>query len=208
MSEIAKMTLSEKGMSFANAVKYQLDKNVFAINNNTNVINNKEIKENKEKINTTNNTKNKVAPIKRKNVPKKINEKEKEIKDEEDNEENNEIVINIKSKPKEEKIKEKNIIIKESKEKKEYDLEIKDYKTYLHKIEKNKEKINYDPNIINSLLSQMNSLSEKQLSLIDVMDNIQMETQGHIKELNKRITKLERNIEDLNNELYYIKNDN
>ena len=31
-------TLSEKGMSFANAVKYQLDKNIFAINNNTNVI--------------------------------------------------------------------------------------------------------------------------------------------------------------------------
>ena len=54
----------------------------------------------------------------------------------------------------------------------------------------------------------MNSLSEKQLSLIDVMDNIQMETQGQIKELNKRITKLERNIEELNNELYYIKNDN
>lgn len=31
-------TLTEKGMTFANAVKYQLDKNVFAINNNTNVI--------------------------------------------------------------------------------------------------------------------------------------------------------------------------
>ncbi|MDO5555147.1 MAG: hypothetical protein Q4G09_00390 [Clostridia bacterium] len=31
-------SLSEKGMSFANAVKYQLDKNIFAINNNTNVI--------------------------------------------------------------------------------------------------------------------------------------------------------------------------
>ena len=36
--EELKKTLSEKGMSFANAVKYQLDKNVFAINNNTNVI--------------------------------------------------------------------------------------------------------------------------------------------------------------------------
>ncbi len=31
-------TLTEKGMTFANAVKYQLDKNVFAINNNTNVV--------------------------------------------------------------------------------------------------------------------------------------------------------------------------
>ena len=54
----------------------------------------------------------------------------------------------------------------------------------------------------------MNSLSEKKLSLIDVMDNIQIETQGQIKDLNKRITKLERNIEELNNELYYIRNDN
>ena len=54
----------------------------------------------------------------------------------------------------------------------------------------------------------MNSLSEKQLSLIDVMDNIQMETQGQIKDLNKRISKLEKTIEELNNELYYIKNGN
>lgn len=36
--EELRKTLTEKGMSFANAVKYQLDKNVFAINNNTNVI--------------------------------------------------------------------------------------------------------------------------------------------------------------------------
>ncbi len=107
--------------------------------------------------------------------------------------------------------------------KEEYDDEVDDYKNYLNKNEKKKGKIKkdnekekekenenetYDANIINTLLSQMNSLSEKQLSLIDVMDNIQMETQGHMKELNKRITKLERTIEDLNNELYYIKNDN
>ena len=88
--------------------------------------------------------------------------------------------------------------------------EVDDYKNYLNKNDKNKksEIYSYDPNIINTLLSQMNSLSEKQLSLIDVMDNIQMETQGEIKDLNKRISKLERNIEELNNELYYIKNDN
>ena len=42
----------------------------------------------------------------------------------------------------------------------------------------------------------MNSLSQKQLSLIDVMDNIQMETQGQIKQLNKRISKLEKNVEE------------
>ena len=39
------------------------------------------------------------------------------------------------------------------------------------------------------------------------MDNIQMETQGQINQLNKRITKLEKNVEDLNNELYYLKNE-
>jgi len=65
-----------------------------------------------------------------------------------------------------------------------------------------------DPNIINTLLSQMNSLSKKQLSLIDIMDNVHMETQGQIKDLNKKLSKLERSMEDLNNEFYYIKNDN
>ena len=75
---------------------------------------------------------------------------------------------------------------------------------------KNKDSENktYDPNIINTLLSQMNSLSEKQLSLIDIVDNVHMETKGQIKDLNKKLSKLERYMEDLNNELYYIKNDN
>ena len=77
-------------------------------------------------------------------------------------------------------------------------------------ISKNKDSENktYDPNIINTLLSQMNSLSEKQLSLIDIVDNVHMETKGQIKDLNKKLSKLERYMEDLNNELYYIKNDN
>ena len=39
------------------------------------------------------------------------------------------------------------------------------------------------------------------------MDNIQMETQGQINQLNKKISKLEKNVEDLNNELYYLKNE-
>jgi chromosome segregation ATPase len=99
-----------------------------------------------------------------------------------------------------------------NKKKDNHDDEVDEYKNYINKkdnkINKENETETYDPNILNTLLSQMNSLSEKQLSLIDVMDNIQMETQGQIKELNKRITKLERNIEELNNELYYIKNDN
>ena len=172
-----------------------------------NIVNKKEIKDDTEKPNTENSIKNKAAPIKRNKVNKKINEKEKEkeIKPEEKIESNNE-KINIKYKIKED-TKEKNIIYKDNTNEKQEDIEIKDYKTYLNRSEKNKEKMNYDPNIINSLLSQMNSLSEKQLSLIDVMDNIQMETQGQIKQLNKRISKLEKNLEELNNELYYLKNE-
>ena len=92
---------------------------------------------------------------------------------------------------------------------------IDDFKMNKNKFEKistnkdNEIKIKtYDPNIINTLLSQMNSLSKKQLSLIDIMDNVHMETQGQIKDLNKKLSKLERSMEDLNNEFYYIKNDN
>ena len=96
------------------------------------------------------------------------------------------------------------------------DDELDDYKNYLNKNENKNSKINkknetsekYDPNIINTLLSQMNSLSEKQVSLLDLMDNIRLETKGHIRDLNKRISKLERNMEELNNELAQIKNDN
>ena len=185
-----------------------IDNNNEDINNEItiNIVNKKEIKDDTEKPNTENIIKNKAAPIKRNKVNKKINEKEKEkeIKPEEKNESNND-KINIKYKIKED-TKEKNIIYKDNTDEKQEDIEIKDYKTYLNRSEKNKEKMNYDPNIINSLLSQMNSLSEKQLSLIDVMDNIQMETQGQIKQLNKRISKLEKNLEELNNELYYLKN--
>ena len=186
-----------------------IDNNNEDINNEItiNIVNKKEIKDDTEKPNTENIIKNKAAPIKRNKINKKINEKEKEkeIKPEEKIESNNE-KINIKYKIKED-TKEKNIIYKDNTDEKQEDIEIKDYKTYLNRSEKNKEKMNYDPNIINSLLSQMNSLSEKQLSLIDVMDNIQMETQGQIKQLNKRISKLEKNLEELNNELYYLKNE-
>ena len=175
--------------------------------NNINILNKNEEKENKEKTNIENHIKNKAAPIKRNKIVKKIIEKEKEFKPEEKIESNKEM-IDIRYKVKEEDTKDKNII-KDNMEKKEEDVEIKDYKTYLNNNEKIKEKTktNYDPNIINTLLSQMNSLSEKQLSLIDVMDNIQMETQGQIKQLNKRISKLEKNLEELNNELYYLKNE-
>ena len=176
----------------------------------------KEVKEVKEKKEVPS-TKNKVAPIKRKKIAAKVPEKEEKNKEQEKEQEekkesnNNNINKNDKKNLVNEEIEESNIVIKFKKS----DAEIKDYKTYLKKDEddKNKinkkesEKINYDSNIINTLLLQMNTLSQKQLSLIDIMDNIQMETQGQIKQLNKRISKLEKNVEDLTNELYYLKNE-
>ena len=162
---------------------------------NINIKENKESKENKEKINPPV-IKNKVAPIKRTKYIKKIPEKEEKIE-----------------KINEPEIEENNIIIKFNK-KDDEEIKVKNYKTYLKQNEdkqqqniekKESNKKNYDPNLINTLLLQMNSLSQKQLSLIDVMDNIQMETQGQIKQLNKRISKLEKNVEELNNELYYLK---
>ena len=176
----------------------------------------KEVKEVKEKKEVPS-TKNKVAPIKRKKIAAKVPEKEEKNKEKEQEQEEkkdlniNNINKNDKKNLVNEEVDESNIVIKFKKS----DAEIKDYKTYLKKDEddKNKinkkesEKINYDSNIINTLLLQMNTLSQKQLSLIDIMDNIQMETQGQIKQLNKRISKLEKNVEDLTNELYYLKNE-
>lgn len=188
------------------------------ISNNLEKNNNeiKEVKEVKEKKEVPS-TKNKVAPIKRKKIAAKVPEKEEKNKEKEKEQEEkkdlniNNINKNDKKNLVNEEVEESNIVIKFKKS----DAEIKDYKTYLKKDEddKNKinkkesEKINYDSNIINTLLLQMNTLSQKQLSLIDIMDNIQMETQGQIKQLNKRISKLEKNVEDLTNELYYLKNE-
>ena len=174
----------------------------------------KEVKEIKEKKEVPS-TKNKVAPIKRKKIAAKVPEKEEKNKEKEQEEKKELNINNINKDDKKnlvnEEIEESNIVIKFKKS----DDEIKDYKTYLKKdeddknkiIKKESEKINYDSNIINTLLLQMNTLSQKQLSLIDIMDNIQMETQGQIKQLNKRISKLEKNVEDLTNELYYLKNE-
>ena len=161
---------------------------------NINIKENKESKENKEKINPPV-IKNKVAPIKRTKYIKKIPEKEEKI--EKINEPENNIIIKFNKKDDEEiKVKNYKTYLKQNEEKQQQNIEKK---------ESNKK--NYDPNLINTLLLQMNSLSQKQLSLIDVMDNIQMETQGQIKQLNKRISKLEKNVEELSNELYYLKNE-
>ena len=130
------------------------------------------------------------------------------IKTNEGNENYNDRKKNIESKISDRKINNKNY--EYNHENNIDDLKMNKSQNKYEKISSNKDNEikGYDPSIINTLLSQMNSLSEKQLSLIDIMDNVHMETQGQIKDLNKKLSKLERSMEDLNNEFYYIKYDN
>ena len=72
--------------------------------------------------------------------------------------------------------------------------------------EKNNKKI--DSVMINKLLLQMNDLSVKQLSLIDVMENIQTNATQKIKDLNDKIFSLDSLVDDLTQELNELKNQN
>ena len=63
-----------------------------------------------------------------------------------------------------------------------------------------------DSIMINKLLLQMNDLSVKQLSLIDVMENIQTSATQKIKVLNDKIFSLDSLVDDLTNELNELKN--
>ena len=71
--------------------------------------------------------------------------------------------------------------------------------------EKNKK---VDSVIINKLLLQMNDLSVKQLSLIDVMENIQTNASKKIKDLNDKIFYMNSLVDDLTNELNELKSQN
>ena len=71
--------------------------------------------------------------------------------------------------------------------------------------EKNKK---VDSIMINKLLLQMNDLSVKQLSLIDVMENIQTSATQKIKSLNDKIFSLNSLIDNLTDELNELKNTN
>jgi hypothetical protein len=71
--------------------------------------------------------------------------------------------------------------------------------------EKNKK---VDSIMINKLLLQMNDLSVKQLSLIDVMENIQTSATQKIKALNDKIFSLNSLIDNLTDELNELKNKN
>ena len=110
--------------------------------------------------------------------------------------------------------------IKESSEKKSNNINNKykkEIKTkYVRNKEKNNEKNNYSKNnskkvdsiMINKLLLQMNDLSVKQLSLIDVMENIQTSATQKIKDLNDKIFSLDSLVDDLTQELNELKSQN
>ena len=111
--------------------------------------------------------------------------------------------------------------IKESSEKKINNKYKKEIKTkYVRNKEKISEKNNYSKNnsnnnnkkvdsiMINKLLLQMNDLSVKQLSLIDVMENIQTSATQKIKDLNDKIFSLDSLVDDLTQELNELKSQN
>ena len=110
--------------------------------------------------------------------------------------------------------------IKESNEKKINNKYKKEIKTkYVRNKEKINEKNNYSKNnnnnnkkvdsiMINKLLLQMNDLSVKQLSLIDVMENIQTSATQKIKDLNDKIFSLDSLVDDLTQELNELKSQN
>jgi polyhydroxyalkanoate synthesis regulator phasin len=61
--------------------------------------------------------------------------------------------------------------------------------------------------LIKALLSEVRELSNKQLSLLDIMDDIQTNTQNEIKELNAKIINLDDTIKDLTEQLYFLQNE-
>ena len=58
--------------------------------------------------------------------------------------------------------------------------------------------------LINLLLSEVRALSNKQISLLDLMDDIQSNTQQQIEDLNEKIEDLDDTVKDLNHQLYNI----
>ena len=61
-----------------------------------------------------------------------------------------------------------------------------------------------DPDLVNVLLTEVRALSNKQISLIDLMDEIQSNTQQEIENLNQKIYDLDTVVKDLNHQLFYL----
>ena len=64
-----------------------------------------------------------------------------------------------------------------------------------------------DNNLIKALLSEVRELSNKQISLLDLMEEIQTNTQNQIEDLNIKIFNLEDTIKELNEQLYLLQNE-
>ena len=75
-------------------------------------------------------------------------------------------------------------------------------------IEKNNIKNTNDCNqeLIKALLSEVRELSNKQISLLDLMDDIQTNTQKQIDILNIKINDLNNTVQVLDQELYNLQN--
>ena len=57
-------------------------------------------------------------------------------------------------------------------------------------------------------MTEVRALSNKQISLLDLMDEIQSNTQQEIESLNQKIYDLDTIVKDLNNQLFYLQKDN
>ena len=62
-------------------------------------------------------------------------------------------------------------------------------------------------NLIKVLLSEVRELSNKQISLLDLMEEIQTNTQNQIEFLNSKIINLDDTIKELTEELYILQNE-
>ena len=62
-------------------------------------------------------------------------------------------------------------------------------------------------NLINMLLTEVRALSNKQITLLDLMDEIQTNTQEQIESLNQKIVDLDSTVKDLNHQLYVLQRD-
>ena len=107
-----------------------------------------------------------------------------------------------------ENVQNKNEINKYNNEIKTKYIKNKNVKQNENKKIKNEKNKKVDSIMINKLLLQMNDLSVKQLSLIDVMENIQTSATQKIKALNDKIFSLNSLIDNLTDELNELKNKN
>ena len=62
-------------------------------------------------------------------------------------------------------------------------------------------------NLINLLLTEVRALSNKQITLLDLMDEIQTSNQEQIENLNQKIIDLNSTVKDLNHQLYILQRD-